>query len=157
MENTIRISVSDLIFLPYAAGYGWSQRELKVGEFRFGAVCYATCDRVPDTDLFVIVDANLPERYPKDVSRNKGFLKVIFPRVRRINGTIYLGQDKLNDAKPPDGNIKPEYEDREPFDQKIEGEYKIHTINLPLRWYLGCQTLDDSINELDVPLTRFAF
>jgi len=151
MGDTIHISVSDLNFMRFP-GYGWDQNELTVAWCEFGRVCYVTQEEEYEhIDLFVIIDYNLSEKRPgNQISDNKGFLKIIFPRMKLINGTVYLGQDKLNDS--PERVI--EYEQ---FDQKIEGEYKIYTINLPLSWYLGRQSLDESINKLDVPLRGLLF
>lgn len=87
------LTVSDLKFVDTKQWVEVNVRE----NVSVGAVCCLVRDRIPEWNLFVVVDGINP-----DQNDDKQKYKVIFPRIRIIDGEIFLGQDKSFDSKQPE-------------------------------------------------------
>jgi hypothetical protein len=187
------LEVSDLKFCEHidyndnnCCGYPWV--EITNSYVKKGAVGYMGEDRDDDSNLFVVVediveDSLIDNWNKRTVQVN---IKVIFPRIRMIDGEIVLGQDKAGDtedamnfecAKSCQTNniyqgscffctcgaferVREEYGKTFVPCNENKGEYKIYEItavNKPRFCLLGCQGRDIMINRLDSSMVRQDF
>ena len=153
----------------------WDWLQLRRKNVKPGIVCYRIADECPTYDLFVIVEGT-KECSCRDDDNFEGSLKIIFPRIRMIDGKIVLGQDKtklrmnmLHDTDCPFKNTfqedywcnncdfrEKDYSNTFVPQQNNEGDYVIRTFDVKQQfrgWYVGCQSVDNtSINYLDSPI-----
>lgn len=161
-------------------------QELEGKHINTGSVCYMCADRCDDWNLFVIVGKEMvctEEGLNDDLGYDRSnTLKVVFPRIRMIDGKVVLGQDKSvpsvnettieHNKKCQLRNIRQgccftcdcgaeekmisEYSESFISQENNEGLYKIYTLDLkklPNLIYIGCQSLDTkSTNHLDQPI-----
>lgn len=158
-----KLSVKDLKFVEPENRH-WAPLEDTI--IQPGLVCYFTMDRCDPFDLFVIVESS-----EKD---DDTILKIVYPRMRIINGVMRLGQDKSRDAVIKINHTsecqleniqqgcsfycdcgaekKAVNKYSETFVSAETGEYMIHELIMNrCRWILGCQYYGKEINEMDLP------
>lgn len=90
---TYHLTVSDLKFVDTEH---WVHIDIKEN-VAVGAVCCLAQDRVPEWNLFVIVDGIDLEKGDAEQK-----YKIIFPRIRMIDGELFLGQDKAFEMEEED-------------------------------------------------------